>query len=82
MIMSSDPYRAPEIAPDVPIRDLPQATDPLRVVEPAGRTAALWIPIAIALAFAIGVAYYHFDHTNVAPNVHTSAVPVSPPNPN
>jgi hypothetical protein len=78
MIMPSDPYRAPEIPPDVPVSDLPE-TDPLHV-EPTGKLAALWVPVAIALAFAAGLIYLHYHHPNAAPSVHTSAALHSTPN--
>jgi hypothetical protein len=86
MIMASDPYRAPEMVPDVPIRDLPKTEpqpDPVRE-QPTGRIAALWVPIAIALAFAAGLAYFHYNHPTAAPNVHadTSAVTRQQPSPN
>jgi hypothetical protein len=79
--MTSDPYRAPEISPDVPARDLP-ATDPLRAdrIEPAGGMTALWVPILIALAFVVGLSYY-YRHSDTVPNARADAGPVTHPAP-
>ena len=71
--MASDPYRAPEVAPDVPIRELPQTTDPLRTNREARMSTAFWVPIALAIAILIGLSYYYVGHTSVAPNVRADA---------
>jgi hypothetical protein len=54
--VASDPYRAPESGPDVPVRDITKTEpqpDPAHE-QPTGTMAALWVPIAIAVAFAAG----------------------------
>ena len=81
--MASDPYRAPEVAPDVPIRNLPQTTDPLRTNREARMSTAFWVPIALALAFVIGLSYY-YRHTDIVPNAlaDAGAVTASVPSPN
>jgi hypothetical protein len=73
--VASDPYRAPEIAPDVPVRDGTQTEpQPDSVHErPTAAMAALWVPIAIAVAFAAGLIYLHYNHPNAAPIVHADA---------
>jgi hypothetical protein len=70
--MAHDPYRAPELAPDVPVRDLAVTTDPLRVT-PAERMPSFWVPIAIAVAIVLGLSFYYVGHTNVPPNVRADS---------
>jgi len=83
MIVASDPYRPPEIAPDVPVRDGTETgPKPDSIHEqPTSTMAALWVPIAIALAFAAGLVYLHYNHPTAAPNAHadTRAVTHSQP---
>ena len=73
--MASEPYRAPEIAPDVPVRDITKIeAHPDAIQEkPTGTMAALWVPIVIALAFPAGLVYLHYHHPTAAPNAHADA---------
>ena len=73
--MTSDPCRAPEIAPDVPVRDVTKTEPHPDAIheKPTGIMAALWVPIAIALAFAAGLVYLHHHHPTAAPNAHADA---------
>ena len=81
--MASDPYRAPEIAPDAPVQgDTKLEPQPDAFHEkPTGTMAALWVPIVIALAFAAGLVYLHYHHPTAAPNAHAAAASTTQPHP-
>jgi hypothetical protein len=75
MIMAN-PYLPPEIPPDA---DLPEA--PHRVTAVA-RSPGFWLPIAIAIAFVVGLGYYYYGRT-MGPSMRAAdAVTKSAPNPN
>jgi hypothetical protein len=78
-MVASDPYRAPETAPDVPVRGGTERESQPDVVheKPTGAMAALWVPIVIALAFAAGLVYLHYHHPTAATNAHADAGPPS-----
>jgi hypothetical protein len=81
-MMTSDPYRAPELPPDTP------AHDHLEVVEPrsADKASNLWIPIAVSVAIVLGLSYFYTHSTDIQPSARADAsgqtMPRQTPSPN